>query len=93
MLPDPPEITKPQATTWKVAAGTSINIECLANGNPVPQYIWTNSVSGVFTTDRYLILQDINDSKGGIYTCTAINSLGSANFLILVKVTSKFPFD
>ena len=90
LISDPPEITKPQTATWKMMAGKSATIECLAEGNPSPQFVWTNAASSVVTTDRYLNLREVNDGDGGIYTCTAINSLGSDKFLILVKVTSKF---
>ena len=92
-MSDSPEITKPQTATWKIMAGASVSIECLAKGNPSPQYVWTsNAASGTVTTDRYLILRDVNDSHGGIYTCTALNSLGSDSFVMLVKVTSKSCF-
>ena len=91
-MSDSPEIVKPQTATWEIMAEASVTIECLAKGNPSPQYVWTNSASGIVTNDRYLDLRDINNSHGRIYTCTALNNLGSDNFVMLVKVTSKFCF-
>jgi len=87
-LPKPPEIIKPRTGTWKITAGESASIECHASGNPSPQYVWRNAVGGVVTTDKHLRLHKVNDSHGGSYTCTATNSMGAANFTILVRIAS-----
>ena len=87
---DPPEITKPETGIREVRTRESTTVECLANGNPGPQYVWTNAAGGVLTTDRHLILTNVDDSDGGNYTCTVTNDLDSASFTILVKIKSKF---
>ena len=90
---DPPEIIKPQTSTWNVIAGDTITIECHANGRPSPRYEWTNADGTVITTQKTLRLDEVNGSHGGIYTCTATNRLGSDSFSITVQVesTCKYP--
>ena len=87
---DPPQITKPQTPTKSINFAESASIECLAEGNPQPQYKWTNAAGVVKTTDNRLRLGNVDDSDGGNYTCTATNTLGSDSFTIFVKVTSNF---
>ena len=87
---DPPRITKPQNPTKSINFAESASIECLAEGNPQPQYKWTNAAGLVITTDKLLSLGNVDDSDGGNYTCTATNTLDSDSFTIFVKVTSKF---
>ena len=85
----PPLITKRQRQTWKVVSGDSTTIECLAEASPGSQYVWKNAAGGVVSKDKYLRLNNMNDSKNGHYTCTATNKLDSDNVIILVEVTSK----
>ena len=85
-----PEITKPQHDIWKILNGESTTIECLADASPRSQYVWKKESGGVVVHHRFLQLNNVDESDGGYYTCTAENSLGSVNFTILVQVTSKF---
>jgi len=87
-FPNPPEIIKPKTVAWEITAGESAFIKCHALGNPSPQYVWRNAAGRVVTTDKHLRLHKVNDSHGGSYTCTATNSMGSANFTILVRIAS-----
>ena len=88
---DPPEIVKPQTPTWNVVAGDTATIECHANGRPSPRYEWTKGDGIIITTEKTLRLDEVNGNYGGIYTCTATNSLGIASFNITIQVetTSK----
>ena len=92
MFLDPPEVRKPQRLVHLVNISESITIECLADASPGAQYVWKKAGSGFVVNNRNLQLNNVNDSDGGYYTCTAENSLGSDNFTILVKVTSKSHF-
>ena len=55
---------------------------------PSPHYVWTNADGEVVTTEKHLRLYNVNDTRGGNYTCTATNSMGSASVTILVRITS-----
>ena len=74
-------------------AGDTATIECHANGRPSPRYEWRNADGTVITTEKILHFDEVNGSHGGIYTCTATNSLGVASFNITIQVesTSKYP--
>ena len=73
--------------------GHTFTIECHANGRPSPRYKWINADGIVITTQKKLRLDEVNGSHGGIYTCTATNTLGSSSFNITVQVesTCKYP--
>ena len=83
---------KPQRRVHPVNVSESITLECLADASPGAQYVWRKAVGGFVVNNRNLLLNDVNDSDGGYYICTAENSLGSDNFTILVKVISKSNF-
>ena len=70
-------------------AGGRATIECLANADPSPRYVWTNAAGAVVSSGRQLNLHNVNDSDGGNYICTATNSLGSDKRSVFVLVTSK----
>ena len=72
-----------------VWAGNTANLSCVADGNPAPRYIWTNSTGHVATSEESGVLQVTpQDSDGfGPYTCTVENSKGKDSYDIrLVKV-------
>ena len=87
----PPVITSPKELTWKIMAGESVTIECLAESDPSPSYVWKNTAGTVVADGRQLRLQKVNDSSGGNYICKATNKLGSDDRSIIVLVRSK-PF-
>lgn len=82
----PPEITSPTKDTWEIMAGESVTIECLAESDPSPSYVWKNTAGVVVADGRQLKLHKVNDSSGGNYICTATNELGSDDRSIIVLV-------
>ena len=88
----PPVITSPTELTWKIMAGESVTIECLAESDPSSSYVWKNTAGAVVADGRQLRLHKVNDSSGGNYICTATNKLGSADRSIIVLVRSKLFF-
>ena len=88
----PPVITSPKELTWKIMAGESVTIECLAESDPSPSYVWKNTAGVVVADGRQLRLHKVNDSSGGNYICTATNELGSDDRSIIVLVRSKLLF-
>lgn len=88
----PPVITSPKELTWKIMAGESVTIECLAESDPSSSYVWKNTAGAVVADGRELRLHNVNDSSGGNYICTATNKLGSDDRSIIVLVRSKLFF-
>ena len=88
----PPVITSPTKDTWDIMAGESVTIECLAESDPSPSYVWKNTAGAVVAAGRQLRLLKVNDSSGGNYICTATNKLGSDDRSIIVLVRSKLFF-
>ena len=88
----PPVITSPKELTWKIMAGESVTIECLADSDPSSSYVWKNTAGAVVADGRELRLHNVNDSSGGNYICTATNKLGSDDRSIIVLVRSKLFF-
>ena len=70
-------------------------IECLAEGNPPPSYVWTSAAGGIETHGRFLSVQNVDDLDGRnyTYTCTATNILGFDKRRVLIKITSRFYHD
>ncbi|XP_078353190.1 receptor-type tyrosine-protein phosphatase S-like [Oculina patagonica] len=70
-------------------AGATTNLSCVADGNPAPRYIWTNSSGVVATSEEHGILQVTPQGGSGFgpYTCTVENNKGKDYLDIqLVKV-------
>ena len=88
----PPVITSPTELTWKIMAGESVTIECLAESDPSSSYVWKNTAGAVVADGRQLRLHKVNDSSGGNYICIATNKLGSDDRSIIVLVRSKLLF-
>jgi len=65
----------------EVMIGASVNLTCVARGNPPPEIRWRMGDMQLTPRDRVptvtnvLILQDLNETA--TYTCEAENELGS----------------
>lgn len=70
-------------------SGATTNISCVADGNPAPRFIWTNSSGVVATSEESGLLQVTPQGGNGFgpYTCTVENNRGKDSLDIqLVKV-------
>ena len=70
-------------------AGATTNLSCVADGNPAPRYVWTNSSGTVATSEANGLLEVTPQGADGFgpYTCTVRNDMGNDQLAIsLVKV-------
>ena len=65
-------------------------MECLAKGNPVPLYVWTNVAAETQGRDLFVENVDDLDGRNYTYTCTASNYLGYDKHTVSIKITSTF---
>lgn len=85
-----PEILKPDDgyKTGELEIGDTLNLTCLADGNPLPNVTWLkNSTGEMFETrqgSQQLIRSLEEDDDFGIYKCIARNHLGGQEVSIEV---------
>lgn len=67
-------------------------MECIAEANPSPSYVWTNAAGGIETHGRFLSVQNVDelDDRNYTYTCTTTNILGFDKHSVSIKFTSRF---
>ena len=65
-------------------------MECVAEANPSPSYVWTNAAGRIETHVRFLNVQNVDYLDDRNYTCTATNILGFDKHSVLIKFTSRF---
>ena len=72
-----------------------LTIECSAEANPPPSYVWKNAAGGIETHGRFLSVQNVDDLDGRnyTYTCTATNILGFDKRSVLIEITRRFYHD
>lgn len=86
----------------RVVQGSSTVLECIANGSPRPQIVWSkdnviihigddNSRIRLKEDGSLLVIKDVRLSDGGRYECILSNAVGTArDFLIMTVIPSKF---
>ncbi|KAI4896179.1 hypothetical protein NFI96_020574 [Prochilodus magdalenae] len=84
-----PTITQPSSVTVSVTRGDSLNLACLAHGNPSPLYVWT-SPGHQNHTNSTLTINHIQPKHQGQYNCTAINGEGSDSVTVEVTVVEDY---
>lgn len=78
-----------------------VSFECIASGNPTPHITWLHNDEKILLDDRTtmhhngtIVIQHIEESDEGFYTCTATNVNGritsTANLEILRKILLRF---
>ena len=93
-LTDPPEFNSVSSDVVVVEGDHSITLECIADGEPTPNIIWTKvyahgSDSGVLGTGNQFVLET-NRNNSGTYRWTAYNAIGTAaNRTVKVEVNCK----
>lgn len=82
-----PNITKyPNVLRSKYSVGHSVTLTCVAQGNPSPstnndinKYVWTfkanagDNVTELASNNGILILNNLQETNTGTYTCSAFN--------------------
>ncbi|KAK7461573.1 hypothetical protein BaRGS_00038658, partial [Batillaria attramentaria] len=72
--------------------GTAAILQCDPHGSPTPDVTWSlpPGVQGEVSNGS-LLLRSITANNTGIYTCTARNRAGEANFTVVVDVKEHDP--
>ncbi|XP_072041182.1 receptor-type tyrosine-protein phosphatase S-like [Amphiura filiformis] len=86
----PPTFTI-EPVNMEVVPGGSVNLTCVAAGNPMPMVKWTHGGMDLTTGDLPIgrnILQLTNIEETGEYTCVAMSGLGTIQTSVTVTVTS-----
>lgn len=97
LLTVPPRITYTSSDgRVEVKKGTSVALECHAEGNPTPRITWSrknNLLPGGEQTaiTSVLALDKVDRHHAGIYQCTASNGIGlNASKQIILHVLCKY---
>ncbi|XP_062615615.1 cell adhesion molecule 3-like [Saccostrea cucullata] len=95
-------IRVPELDVYPIST-SKLNITCVADGNPAPtdddcnwisQAANSNTTEKITSNGKFLILQNLQESDSGTYTCSVSNSLNSthsSNITIIVNGTIPEP--
>lgn len=101
ILTDPPKFVPPPSSTVVGVEGEPLQVPLMANANPVSiTYIWSKdglpipngSEGRIISEGAILNITKLHRNDGGIYTCEATNSQGTASINITVVVECKYTF-
>ena len=63
-----------------VTEGSSVHLQCIATGNPLPNITWIWKGTGdVLGGNEQLILFDVHRNQAGTYQCHAWNGIGNGS--------------
>ncbi|KAI2666063.1 Vascular cell adhesion protein 1 [Labeo rohita] len=85
----PPDFRSPEEEILDISEDSEIVLDCTAEGNPPPVYIWSSS-NLQENTDNQPVLRAASLGPGE-YTCTASNILGKKSKQFVIKHKSKGP--
>ena len=70
-----PVITS-HSRSQRVFSGTSLDLQCVANGIPAPHLTWTFNKTSTQVSGEVYAIKNAISTDSGFYTCTAKNSIG-----------------
>eukprot|EP00092_Neocalanus_flemingeri_P006891 GFUD01007439.1.p1 GENE.GFUD01007439.1~~GFUD01007439.1.p1 ORF type:complete len:1699 (-),score=403.24 GFUD01007439.1:397-5493(-) len=82
-----PVITK-SSPNQRMFSGTSLNLECISNGIPLPETKWTFNKTITNIVGEVYEVKSAISTDSGFYTCTAKNSIGETKKTIQVSVVT-----
>lgn len=85
-LLDPPDFRSPEEEILDISEDSEMVLDCTAEGNPPPLYIWTSSNLQEKADKPVLTAASLGP---GVYTCTASNILGKKSKQFVIKHKSK----
>lgn len=83
VLEAPTIIGVPGPESMRVRAGTTVSINCKAEGHPTPNITWTKLQSGrtsPLSVRPELTIEEVSRTDGGLYQCCADNRVGEPKF-------------
>jgi len=83
VLEAPTIIGVPGPESMRVRAGTTVSINCKADGHPDPNITWTKLQSGrvnPLAEKPVLTIEEVSRTDGGLYQCRADNGVGEPKF-------------
>ncbi|XP_016143143.1 uncharacterized protein [Sinocyclocheilus grahami] len=83
----PPDFRSPEEEILDISEDSEMVLDCTAEGNPPPVYIWTSSILQE-QADNQAVLRAASLGPG-VYTCTASNILGKKSKQFVIKHKSK----
>ncbi|XP_056108753.1 hemicentin-1-like isoform X4 [Rhinichthys klamathensis goyatoka] len=83
----PPDFRSPEEEILEISEDSEMVLDCTAEGNPPPVYIWTSS-NLQEKADNQPVLTAASLGPG-VYTCTASNILGKRSKQFVIKHKSK----
>ncbi|KAK9978042.1 hypothetical protein ABG768_019816 [Culter alburnus] len=82
----PPDFRSPEEEIVDISEDSGMVLDCTAEGNPPPVYIWTSSNLQEKADQPVLTAASLGP---GVYTCTASNILGKKSKQFVIKHKSK----
>ncbi|XP_059406364.1 hemicentin-1 [Carassius carassius] len=86
----PPIFRRPEEETLDISVDSETVLDCTAEGNPPPVYVWSSSNLQEKADQPVLTAASLSP---GLYTCTASNILGKKSKQFVIKHKSKVSFE
>lgn len=81
-----PQITGRSNSIIDTDEGNNVTLLCDATGDPVPTVEWIKNGKPLQSSNRKILIRNIQRSDGGNYVCTAKNVAGSDSYSVYVRV-------
>ena len=86
---DKPQLKSSHSDLITVAEGNSLQLNCLAVGNPSPMYTWTSPIL-YYSSGSVLTIDSVTSEDKGRYTCSVSNHMGTVTVTFNVDVKGEF---
>ena len=76
--------------TFTVVKGETLQLNCSADGNPVPSYTWTGPSGDTLSSSSVLTIESVDLEHKGQYICTVESNMKSVQGNFTVDVQGEF---